>query len=180
MSIPATVGSAVTLVEALPDGYTGSFPQAEIYEPGNPTPVATIDLTHIAKGRYEGSWTPTSVGTYSALFIVYADAAHTVESIAYTREAEQIFATQEGIDDLAAMLVRLLGLNLENSYIDNCTYDANQMMLTGRLRIFDTKANLDSATEGGVGEPGTIAELVVDSRHWGPNRLRWMKMGKII
>lgn len=180
MSIPATVGNAVTLVEALPDGFVGAFPQAEIYEPGNAAPVDTIDLTHIAKGRYEGSWAPPSVGTYSALFIVYADAAHTVESIVYTREAEQIFVTQEGIDDLAATLVRLLGLNLENSFIDNCVYDANQMLEEGRLRIFDTKANLDNATEGGVGELGTVAELTVDSKHFGPNRVRWMKMGKVL
>lgn len=180
MSIPATVGDATLLVEALPDGFTGAFPQAEIYEPGNATPVATIDLVHIAKGRYEGSWTPSSVGTYSALFIVYADAGHTVESIAYTREAEQIFVTQQGLDDLAADLVRLLGLNLENSFIDLCEYDANQMLEKGRLRIFDTKANLDNATEGGVGELGTIAELLVDSKHFGPNRLRWMKTGKVL
>ena len=119
------------------------------------------------------------MGTYSVLFIVYADAGHTVEHIVYTREVEQVFVTQAGIDDLAAEMLRLLGLNLENAFVDNTTYDADSMMLTGRLRIFDTKSNLDAATEGGVGEVGTIAEYTVESNHFGPNRLRTMKMGKV-
>lgn len=179
MSIPATVGNVVTLVEALPDGNTSAYPQAEVYAAGGTSPIATVDLDHKAKGRYEGEWTPGSVGTYSVLFIVYADAGHTVEHIVYTREVEQVFVTQAGIDDLAAEMLRLLGLNLENAFVDNTTYDADSMMLTGRLRIFDTKSNLDAATEGGVGEVGTIAEYTVESNHFGPNRLRTMKMGKV-
>lgn len=179
MSIPATVGEAVILVEALPDGNTTVFPQAEVYEPSSATPVAVIDLAHQAKGRYEGTWTPSSVGSYSALFIVYADAGHTVEHLVYSREAEQVFVTQSGTDDLATMIVRLLGLNLENAFVDSCTYDTNSMLLTARLRLFDTKANLDAASEGGVGEAGTIAEYVVDAEHFGPNRLRWHKMGRV-
>ncbi len=179
MSIPATAGEAVTLVEVMPDGAETVHPQAEVYEPGGAVPVATVDLLHQAKGRYEGSWTPAAVGSYAVVFIVYADAGHTVEHIAYTRESEQIFVAQSDSDDLATMIVRLLGLNLENAFIDNCTYDSNEMLLTARLRIFDSKTNLDAATEGGVGEAGTIAEYVVDAAHFGANRLRWHKMGKV-
>lgn len=179
MSIPATEGDAVTLVEVMPDGSTSVHPQAEVYALGGAVPLATIDLTHQVKGRYEGSWTPPSVGSFAVVFIVYADAGHSIEHIAYSRESEQIFVTSSSVDDIAADMLRLLGLNLENGFIDNTVYDVNEMLLEGRLRIFDSKANLDAASEGGVGEPGTIAEFTVDSQHFGPNKLRWMKMGKL-
>lgn len=174
MSIPATVNNAVTLAMVLENGATGLFPQAEIYD-GN-TLEDTIDLVDLGKGRYEGSWTPTAVGIYSALFSVYSDAGHTVEltPLIYSREIEQIFVTQSGVDDLAAQIVRLLGLNLENTRIDKCTYDSNQMLLTARLRVFDSKANALASTDGGVGEAGTIAEYNIDSTHFGPNRLKTM------
>lgn len=176
MAIPATVGSTVTLVEAMPDGNTGVYPQAEIYSPGGTIPLAVVDLDHQAKGRYEGSWIPSAVGSYAALFIVYADAARTVESIMYTREAEQIFVTASDVDDLAAMLVRVLGLVHENVFIDNTTYDPNSMLLTARLRVFATKAEAQAATDGGS-EPALVT-YSVDATYEGPGRMRQYRMVK--
>ena len=66
-------------------------PQAEIYAAGGTTPIVTLDLIHKAKGRYEVEWTPLAVGVYSAVFIVYADAGHSIENIVYSREIEQVF-----------------------------------------------------------------------------------------
>ena len=179
MSIPAKVGEAVTLVLVLENGHTGLYPRAEVFN--GASLEATVDLSDLGKGRYEGSWTPTSVGTFTALFSVFQDSGFTVEltPLVYSREGEQIFVTQSDVDDLAAEIVRLLGLNLENTFVDKCTYDANSMMLTGRLRVFDSKANALAATENGVGEAGTIAEYTVESDHWGPNRLRTMRMVKL-
>jgi len=178
MSIPAKAGEDVVLAMVLEDGRTGLFPQAEIYN--GASLEATVDLTDLGKGRYEGAWTASAVGTFSALFCVYQDAGHTVElsPLIYSREIEQIFVSQSDIDDLASEIVRLLGLNLENTFIDNTTYDANSMMLTGRLRVFDTRANTQAATEGGVGETGTVAVYTVESTHFGPNRVRTMRMVK--
>lgn len=176
MTIPATVGDAVTLVEAMPDGNTGVYPQAEVYAPGSAVPLVTIDLVHQSKGRYEGSWTPTSVGSYTALFIVYVDGARTVESIVYTREAEQIFVSANDVDDLASMLVRVLGLVHENVFIDNTTYDPNSMLLTARLRLFATKAEAQAATDGGS-EPA-LQTYTVDATYEGPGRMRQYRMVK--
>jgi hypothetical protein len=176
MTIPATVGDPVLLVEAMPDGNTGVYPQAEIYLPSGTVPVAVVDLNHQVKGRYEGSWIPSSAGAYSALFIVYADAAHTVESIVYTREAEQIFVSVADVDDLAAMLVRVLGLVHENVFIDNTTYDPNCMLLTARLRLFATKADAQAATDGGS-EPAAQT-YTVDASYEGPGRMRQYRMVK--
>ena len=176
MSIPATVGNTVTLVEVLPDGNEGVYPQAEVYEPGNASPLATVDLTHQAKGRYEGSWVPSTVGSYAVLFIIYADASHTVDNIMYSREAEQVFVTASGSDDLAAMLARILGLVHENAFIDNTTYDSAAMLLTARVRIFETKAEAQAATDGGA-EPA-LATYTIDAEYEGPGKMKQYRMVK--
>lgn len=178
MSIPAKVGEEVTLVLILENGQIGLYPQAEVYD--GTTLEATVDLDDLGKGRYEGGWTPSAVGPFTALFSIYQDAGRTVEltPLLYSREGEQIFVVASDTDDLSAEIVRLLGLNFENTFVDNTTYDSASMMLTGRLRVFDTKANALAATEGGVGEAGTIAEYTVESSHFGPNRLRTMRMVK--
>ena len=98
MSVPAKVGEALPLVMILEDGNELQYPQAEIYAPGGTTPVATIDLPHQVKGRYEGNWTPTSVGPFAAHFFVYADAGHSIENIVYVRAVEQIFVSQCDVD----------------------------------------------------------------------------------
>ena len=178
MSIPATVNEAVKLAMVLENGTTGLYPQAEIYD--GATLEDTVDLVDLGKGRYEGSWVPTAVGTFSALFSVYSDVAHTVEltPLIYSREIEQIFVMQSNVDDLAAQIIRLLGLNLENTRIDRCVYDSSKMLKSARLRVFDTKANTLASTEGGDGEAGTIAEYTLGALHYGPNQLRTNVMVK--
>jgi hypothetical protein len=157
MALPATVGTPVPITMILEDGVQSQYPQAEIYAAGGTSPIATIDLPHKAKGRYEASWTPTSPGTYSAHFFVYSDAGHTVENITYTREIEHIFATDYGKDDLAAMLLRVLGMVHENAFIDNTIHDVDGQLIAARVRIFDSKANVEAATDGGTETTGLIA-----------------------
>lgn len=176
MTVPASIGEPVTLLLVLEDGNTGMFPQAEIYDTGAVVPLDVIDLDHKAKGRYEATWTPSAVGSYSSLFITYADAGHIVESLVYTREGEQIFVTQSHIDDIAAKLIRVLGLVHENAFIDNTTYDSNCMLLTARLRIFATKAEAQAATDGGS-EPA-LETYTIDADYEGPGRMRQYRMVK--
>ncbi len=176
MTVPASVGDPVVLVLVLEDGNTGMYPQAEIYETGSATPLDVIDLDHRAKGRYEGTWTPTDVGTYSALFITYADAAHTVESLMYSREGELIAVTMSHIDDLAAKLIRVLGLVHENAFIDNTEWDINGQMLAARVRIFDSKANAMAATDGGSETTGLIAIYAIESTYEALGRMRQYRM----
>jgi hypothetical protein len=178
MSIPAKQGEAVTLAMVIDQGTTGLYPQAEVYD--GASLEATIDLTDLGQGRYEGSWTPTAVGAFSVLFNVYQDASHTVELTPFviSREIEQAFVTASDADDLAASLTRLLGLAHENAFIDNTTYDANSMLLSARVRTFDSKANAAAATDGGVGEAGTVAEYTIESDYVGPGRMDTYRMVK--
>lgn len=172
MSVPAKVGESVPLVMILEDGNESQFPQAEIYAPGGTTPIATIDLLHKVKGRYEGSWTPASVGPFSAQFFVYADAGHTIENIVYVRAVEQVFVSQSDVDDLAAAVVRLLGLNHENAFIDNTEFDIFSQLVSCRIRLYDSKANAETAQDGDSYSTGLIATYTMTAVHEAAGKLK--------
>lgn len=172
MSVPAKVGDPVPLVMILEDGNENQHPQAEIYAAGATVPTATVDLPHKVKGRYEGSWTPSVVGPFSAVFITYSDAAHTIENIVYVRAVEQIFVTQSDVDDLAAAVVRLLGLNHENAFIDNTDFDVMNQLIYCRIRLFDSKTNAENATDGGSETTGLIATYTMEAEHEGAGKLK--------
>lgn len=134
--------------------------------------MATIDVDHKARGRYEGSWIPSSVGPFSAQFFVYSDLAHTVENIVYTRTVEQIFVSQSDVDDLAVAIVRLLGLSHENAFIDNTVFDTFGRLVSSRVRIYDSKANAEAAVDGGSSTTGLIASYVMTADYEGADRLK--------
>lgn len=177
MSVPATVGQPARLAMVIANGTIGLYPQAEVYS--GATLIDTIDLADLGQGRYEGDWTPTSVGTYSALFNIYQDSGHTVEltPFIFSRELEQVFVTQSNADDLAASISRLLGLAHENAFIDNTIYDANSMLLSARVRIFDSKVSAQAATDGGS-EAGVVATYTVTADYEGVGQMRTYLMVK--
>lgn len=83
-----TPSVAINLTLNLEDGAIGLFPQATLFSNG--TLEDTVNLAHVGSGRYSGVWTPGAIiKTYDALFIVYTDAGHTVESTVYTRAMEK-------------------------------------------------------------------------------------------
>jgi hypothetical protein len=177
MSIPATIGQDVTLAMVLENGETSLYPQAEVYD--GASLEATVDLADMGKGRYEGAWGPTAVGTYSVIFNVYQDAGHSVEltPLVYTREIEQVFVTQSDVDDLAVSLSRLLGLSHENAFIDNCVYDTNSMLISARVRIFDSKANVPTVG-GGDETTGLLSTYNISSEYGAPGRMSQYRMVK--
>lgn len=172
MSVPARVGVAVPLVMILEDGSEDKYPQAEIYGAGGTFPVTTLSLSHTARGRYEAEWVPSAVGAFSAVFITYVDAGHSIESIVYTREVEQVFVTQSGVDDLAAAVTRLLGLNHENAFIDNTVFDVADQLLSARIRLYDSKVNAEAATDGDAHVTGLIATYTMTAEHEGLGKLK--------
>ena len=89
MSTLLRFGDPLPLALVLPDGNTGKFPQAEIYQPGSATPLTTVDLAHLANGVYvvTGQTMP-DFDYVLVLFITYNDAGHTIESSTHTRASE--------------------------------------------------------------------------------------------
>jgi hypothetical protein len=100
MALQAVVGEQVTLVVYLDDGNDAMYPQAEVYATGSDTPT-TLDMSHVATGRYEALWTPVATGYYTAIVIVYEDAGHTTASAIYPSGAEQAYVIEEGWGEAA-------------------------------------------------------------------------------
>ena len=180
MALPVTVGSAVPIVMILEDGAEDQYPQAEIYAGGGTTPLATLNLEHKAKGRYEATWTPSSAGVYTAHFIVYTDALRTIESIVYTREAEQMVVTINDTDDIALMMVRVLGLVHENVFIDNTVHDASGQLVSARVRVFSSKTYVEFATDGGNETAGLVATYEMSTVYESEGLMGSYRMKRIV
>lgn len=178
MTIPATQGQPVVFSLILEQGEDYFFPQVEVYAAGSVSPEVTLDLVHRAKGRYEAEWIPSSVGSFTAQFFIYVDAAHLVETVLYSREAEQVFVTQSSTDDLAASLARVLGLVHENAFIDMTNFDAADQLLSARVRIFDSKSAVQAATDGGVESTGLVATYSIEATYESAGRMRQYRMTK--
>jgi hypothetical protein len=176
MAVHAKVGVAVPIVMILEDGNETQHPRAYIYEPGAVSPIVALDLDHKALGRYESTFTPPDPEVYSAVFVVYSDAGHTTESIVYTRAVEQIFATTGSVDDLTALILRILGLVHENIFIDNTVHDANGQLVACRVRIFDSRVNCEAATDGGSETTGLTATYEMSTVYEGVGKMGTYRM----
>lgn len=172
MSVFAQIGVPVPVAVALEDGNEFQYPQAEMYVQGASVPFIVLDLDHKAKGRYEADFTPTSAGVLSALFFIYTDVGHAVESTVYSREIEQVFVTSNNVDDLAVMITRLLGLSHENAFIDLTSFDVHGQLTAARMRIFDSKISAQAATDGGSETTGLVAAYTMEAVYEGVGRLK--------
>jgi hypothetical protein len=180
MTIPAAVGEPVLLSLTLADDSDNMYPQAKIYEGASSTLVDTIDLDHTILGKYEAEWNPTTVGTYTAVFSIFSDAGHTVEltPFVYSREVEQIIVMYNSNDDLASLVSRVLGLVHENAFIDNTVFDANGQLISARVRVYDSKTNVQAATDGGSEMTGLLYTYTIESEYELPGRMKQYRMMK--
>ena len=67
------------------DGEENLYPRVKIHNISD-TLISTVDLSHVADGKYRGTWTPDTVGYYGVSVITYTDAGHTTESSKYGRD----------------------------------------------------------------------------------------------
>lgn len=77
------------------------------------------------------------------------------------------------------LLVRALGMLHENSVLDMTTFTVDNNLLTGRMRLYDSKANADAAVAAspGVYDTGKIAEYAIVATYTGTN-LKTYKVSK--
>jgi len=92
VSLSIHPGATMPLSLTVADGATGKYPQAEVYADDG-TLLGTYDLTHRGNGLYTNNLQtmPTSHEFVTAVYVVYNDAGHTVESTTHLR-ASDIFA----------------------------------------------------------------------------------------
>jgi hypothetical protein len=90
-SFDIELGNPLPLSLTLPDGASGLFPQAFVYDSAD-SPVAgsPFDLSEIGTtGRYTNAgFTPLVIGTFTAHFVVFSDGAHLIEATTYERDQD--------------------------------------------------------------------------------------------
>jgi len=85
------LGDPLPLELLLTDGNVGKFPQAIVRDVSTGATVvgSPFSLTHLGEGLYRNvAFTPTSVGKFRAVFIIYNESGHTTESIEYPRSTD--------------------------------------------------------------------------------------------
>ena len=90
-SFDIELGNPLPLSLTAPDGVSGLFPRARIYDSSDVEVAGSpFNLTEVGgTGRYTGaSFTPLAVGTFTARFVIYTDAGHTTESQFYERDQD--------------------------------------------------------------------------------------------
>lgn len=77
--------------------------------------------------------------------------------------------------DTYLSVVRALGLMHENSVLDLTTFTADNNILTGRLRLYDSKANTDAALaiSPAAYNTGKVAEYAISAAYSGSALLRY-------
>lgn len=95
-SFSLALGDSLPLSLTLPDGASGLFPQAFVYDSLDVAVIGSpFDLSEVgATGRYtNAAFVPLSVGNFAALFIVYSDAGHTTEATTYEHDQDSFVVT---------------------------------------------------------------------------------------
>ena len=166
-SITVELGNALPLSLTIPDGQSGLFPRAIIYDSvdavvaGGPWDLTEVGTT----GRYTlAGPTPVAIGSFTAHYVVYTDAGHTTESTTYLRTQDsfkvenQIASAYEGsvwLDQKRGVAGTVVGVNgTKNNPVDTLA-DAATLLATAKLiglrhlRIRQTTGGaLDLSTAG--------------------------------
>lgn len=150
----ATLNEPVPIQALANDGRTDLYVRATILKP-NLTLETTLFPTHSTKGLYSVNWTPATEGFYSVIFEFFEDVLFAIPAADYANGGDSIEVTSEKTN-----IARILGLNHENSVLDNQTYNAAKRLLTARLRSYDSAANALTA-----GLTGLLFEWNITASH---------------
>lgn len=136
------------------DGYTrisgmvqGDF-TIIVYYNGVVQVAYPVTITEISSGEYKTTFTPNAVGFW---VVVIGTSAYL-----QWREGEYDVVEASPINDLYAMVKRVLGLTHENMRIDETSYDADGQLTSARIRLFNDSADALASTEGGTSPPDPV------------------------
>ena len=134
----ATLNSPVLLSVLLSDGNTALYAQARLYNSLGSL-VNTVDLPHVAEGMYQAEFTPNIEGYFSVVYSFYADSGYSVPAN-YDKMGETL-----DVNSFRTNILRLLGLQQENSLIDAQVTDVDGNLTSARLRCYNNRANTVAA-----------------------------------
>lgn len=178
--IPVTLGGTARLSLVLEDGTVTQFPQANVYESGNASPLIAVNLAHFAEGLYEVDYTPPALGAFNVVYTVYEDSSRLIPNPLYSKELDQLLVQRDALgvlDSLVERIIRLLGLVRENAFIDNTVWDDCDQMISARFRIFDSAAATNAATDGG--SESAIETYQITAEYEAAGRMKSYRMVKL-
>jgi hypothetical protein len=160
----------VRLSLTLEDLDATKYPRARVYNSLDAL-IATLDLSHIADGRYAASYTvPPTPGKFVVHYAVYADPARTLIDPTHGADEDRIISdfssslsadvwnvarSSAGVAGSFGEAVKLLlgSIGKANYRIDNMVYNpTTSFMLSCRIRVFPDSATASASTPGGVAE----------------------------
>ena len=146
--------------------------------------VIPPSVVELSNGRYYFDWTFALSTSPDIVFQIDGGVSIPTEEVRYLNG--QISPRDRFIDvpvsqvttdigvtltSMTAQLTRALGLMHENSVLDGTTFTVDNNLLTGRMRIYDSKANADAAVaiSPAVYNTGKIAEYAILATYVGTN-----------
>ncbi len=127
----------------------------------------------ISNGLYYFDWVWTTFADPNVLFQI--DGGGTIPSVE-ERYPSDVLSIQDLYLDQAISLVEVellrgLGMLHENSVLDLTSFDVNNNLTAGRLRIYDSKAHADAALAAspGVYDTGKIGQYSITAAYVGVN-----------
>lgn len=163
----ASLNEPVPLRILAADGRTDLYGQIRIYNATGML-VSSLNIDHMNEGIYGTTWTPSLEGYFSYVGELYLDSMRVIES-GYEKVAETV-----DVNSAKAMLLRILGLQHENTFIDNQAYDGNRNLLSARVRSYDSPTNATAA-----GTTGLVATYAVTATYDGQSRLNSYLMTRV-
>lgn len=156
------INATYPLRAQLEDGNSAQFPRAAIYD-ASATLIGGADLSSVNNGLYAGTYTFNATGFYTVVYTIYSDAGHTIINPAYSRTEELVecvdttstvssavwdalLADHQTTGSVGEALTVIRGLLQYNYILDQTDYNTKGLLVSGRIRIFPTKADTDAGT----------------------------------
>jgi len=132
----------------------------------------SVTITEIGTtGEYKTSFTPATVGFYELQVLIdfnkeirfanYQVVPELTNPVSIEAR-DTVLDIKTSTDDIEVQLTAVLGLLHQNSMIDNYTFDANDQLLSARVRVFANAASVPS-TPGG--SETSILEFAVEATY---------------
>lgn len=170
----ATLNEQVPLQIFVPDGRTDLFARVRVLD-GAGGVVTTLFPAHQATGLYAVTWSPPVEGYFSAVYELFLDAGLLIPAD-YERDAEVIEVSSDKTN-----ILRLLGLAHENSLLDMEVYGSNSRLVSARLRMYSSAANLAAAAASSPagGTTGLLFTWTITATYDGMNQSKTFQIARV-
>lgn len=167
--ISADIGVSTPLELMLFDGATSKAVRVRIRTTTGDL-IHTANLTHIGEGLYTGSWVPSSIGYYHAVYTAFTDSSYTTEDFTYSRTTETYRVTLPGALDPAVFAqsvwnAALTDYNIAGTFgaevgsIESKYADIVSKLTNITVKIIGIKAKTDLIPP----DPATITAIVAST-----------------